>query len=178
MLTRRKVSVAIPSVLAVGALAACSSGAATTPAQIVTDAQNAISALANSFSAVVAQAPNVIPTGTAATINSALAQASSVLGSLSTNLAANVAAPVVQKVEQAINTVISSAAAVPLIPPPFSTALGAASIVLPILEAFVNSILPAPAGASLAAMKARAALATPGMSVAGAEAKLAQLAGK
>jgi hypothetical protein len=160
-------------------LAACSTSTTTlTPAQVVTDAQNAISALANTFSAVLTQAPNAVPTNTSATITSALAQASSVLGSLSTSLTATVAAPIVQRVEQAINTVITAAAAVPLIPPPVSTALGAAAIVLPILEAFVNSILPAPAGAPVAAMAARAKVATPGMTAPQAEETLKQLAGK
>jgi len=176
MLTRRKISVAIPAVLATGALAACQSSTTLTPAQIVTDVQNAVSALANTFSAVLTQAPNAVPANTAATITSALAQASSVLGSLSTNLAANVAAPLVQKVEQAINTVITSAASVPLIPPPFSTALGAAAIVLPIIEAWVNSILPAPAAASMDAISARGRFAVAGMSVSSAEETLAKLA--
>jgi len=178
MLTRRTLVAAAPSVGLVGIVAACS-GTTTTPAQIVTDVQNAVSALANSFSAVVAQAPNVVPVNTSAQITSALAQASSVLGSLSTNLAANVAAPIVQQVEGALNTVISAASAVPLIPPPFSTALAAASIVLPIVEAWLNSVLPATSGAAPAMMAARAKMAALApMSSAQAEATLAQLAGK
>ena len=177
MLTRRSLAFALPGLATVGALAACS-GSSTTPAQIVTDVQNAVTALSNGFSAVVRQAPNAIPANTAATITAALAQAASLLGSLSTNLTATAAAPKVQQIEQAINTVITAAAAVPLIPPPFSTALGAAAIVLPIIEAWVNSILPAPAAASMASMSARAKLATPGMSVSDAEATLKALAGK
>lgn len=175
MLTRRTLVSITPAVAATGFLAACS-GSSTTPAQIVADVQNAVTALSNGFSAVVKQAPNAVPAATAATITAALAQAASMLGSLSTNLTATEAAPKVQQIEQAINTVISAAAAVPLIPPPFSTALGAAAIVLPIIEAWVNSILP-PAPAPAAATMARAKLATPGMSVSQAEATLKSLAG-
>jgi hypothetical protein len=175
MLSRRTL-VSSTTMGAVVFMGACA-GTGTTPAQIVTDVQNAVSALASSFSTVLAQAPNVVPATTAATITSALAQASAVLGSLSTNLTANAAAPLVQQIESALNTVISAAAAVPLIPPPFSTALGAAAIVLPIIEAWLSTVLPAaptPAAASLA----RAKLATPGMTVAGAEATLKQMAGR
>lgn len=175
MSTRRNLlATAVP--LVVLGLAGCSS-TTTTPAQIVTDVQNAVSALASSFHTIIQQAPNAVPAATAATITSALAQASSVLGSLSTNLAANVAAPVVQQVEQAINTVISAAAAVPLIPAPFSTALEAAAVVLPVIEAWVNSILPAPTPAP-AALNARAKFAASGMSVSSAEQTLKSLAGK
>lgn len=155
----------------------CANNSATTPPQIVTDVQNAVSALAGSFSTVLQQVPNAVPPATAATITSALAQASSVLGSLSSSLSATASAPVVQKVEQAINTVISAAASVPLIPPPFSLALGAAAVVLPVIEAWVNSVLPAAAGVSGAALAARAKLAAP-MSVADAEKTLAQMAGR
>lgn len=176
MLTRRHLVAGTAPAAAFIALAGCSTSG-TTPAQIVTDVKNAVSALASSFSTVLAQAPNAVPPATAATITSALAQASSVLGSLSTNLAANVAAPVVQQVEQAINTVISAAAAVPLIPAPFSTALEAAAIVLPVIEAWVNSILPAPAPAA-AALKARAKFSAPGMSVSTAEQTLKSMAGR
>ena len=168
---------AIPAVTTMAILAGCSNSS-TTPAQIVADAQNAVTALSNGFAAVVKQAPNAVPADKAATITAALAQAASVLGSLSTNLTATQAAPKVQQIEQALNTVIAAAAAVPLIPPPFSTALGAAAIVLPIIEAWVNSILPAPAAASMASMSARAKLATPGMSISDAEATLKALAGK
>lgn len=166
---------AIPAVTALAFLSSCANSS-TTPAQIVADAQNAVTALANSFDAVVKQAPNAVPADKAATIAAALAQAASVLGSLSTNLTATEAAPKVQQIEQALNTVITAAAAVPLIPPPFSTALGAAAIVLPIIEAWVNSILPTPAPA--AASMARAKFATPGMNVSQAEATLKQMAGK
>ena len=161
-------------------LAACS-GSATTPTQIVTDAQNAISALAASLQAVLKVSPTALPGNTVAQINAAIAAAAQVLGGLSTSLAATQAAPIVQKVEQAINTVVTTAASIPLIPPPFSLALSAASVVLPILEGFVNQWLqPAPAGASPAAMAARARMRAlePGMSVTAAEAKLAELAGR
>lgn len=175
MSTRRNLlATAVP--LVVLGIAGCSS-TTMTPAQVVTDAQNAISALANAFKAVLAQAPNAVPANTAATINSALAQAASVLGSLSTSLTATQAAPIVQQVESAINTVITAAAAVPLIPPPFSLALEAAAVVLPILEAFVNSVLPAPTPAP-AALAARAKMAASGMNLATAESTLKSLAGK
>ena len=179
-LSRRRLWMLAGTALVPAALAACQPGSTLTPAQIVTDAQNAIAALAGSLQAVIQVSPGALPASTLTTINNALAAANKVLGSLSTSLTATAAAPIVQQVEQAINTVVADAASVPLIPPPFSIALAAASVVLPILETFVNQFLPAPAAPAKASVTARAkarALA-PTMSEAEAEAKLAELAGR
>lgn len=51
--------------------------------------------------------------------------------------------PLVQKIESYVNTIVGALAVIPLIPPPISTILQAAMIVLPILESVVGMMFNA-----------------------------------
>lgn len=136
------IAVGIPMVMA----GSCATTSATTPQQVVDDCNNAVQALIVTFKQVVQTAPNAIPADLQGKITSALASATVLLGDLSANLAANVSAPIVQQIEQALNSVIVDAASMFVIPPPFSIALDAVAIVLPTIEAFVNSFIAQPTG--------------------------------
>lgn len=175
-LTRRTVLASATAIVA-PLLMAGQCAANLTPAQIVNDAENAVLALTNALKQVVANLPaSAAPA--VANIESYLADAATLLSALSTSAQATATAPTVQQIEGDLNAVISAAAAIPLIPPPFSTALAAASIVLPILEGFVNSIIPtAAASAATGAARAKMAALAP-MSQADAEAALKRLAGR
>lgn len=174
-LSRRNLLTASALAIPVTVLAGCAS--TNTPVQntqqIVLDLQNAVPALKNSLAAIPA---GTIPAATLATINASLASAQSVLAGLSSSMTATQAAPLVQQIESDLNAVISAAAAVPLIPPPFSVALAAAAVILPIVEGFVNSTLHL--GAVAAAFPARTKVIgmAPPMTVAQAQATLAAMA--
>ena len=178
-MNRRHVLLAAPSLLLFG----CSTtggGGGLTPAQVETDISNAVDALAAGYNALVTANPTLFPLAQQQAVEGALAQASSLLADLMGAASANEMAPIVQQIEAQLNIVISVAATIPLIPPPFSTALGAAAILLPIIEVWLNSVLPASAKVSNGAevMAARARFATPGMSPAAAEMALRSGAGK
>jgi hypothetical protein len=176
-MNRRSLLLAAPSLLLFG----CSTpGGGLTPAQVETDISNAVDALAAGYQALVTANPTLFPLAQQQAVEGALAQASSLLADLMGAADATSMAPIVQQIEAQLNIVISVAATIPLIPPPFSTALGAAAILLPIIEVWLNSVLPASAKVSNGAevMAARARFATPGMSLAAAEMALRSGAGK
>ena len=158
----------------------CQNGVTITPQEVVTVAQNAVAALANTLTTVLKTAPTAIPGNTAANINTYLADAASVLTGLSSGMSASAGAPVVQQVEADLNAVITAAASIPLIPPPFSIALQAAAVALPILEAFINSVLPQKAAVPLEAAAARQKFSSqaPGLTQDGAKAELAKYAAR
>lgn len=166
------------AVLPLLGLTACpaSTPGATVPAQVVNDAALAINGLTGALNALGQVAPNVIPPDVKAKITSYLASASVVLGGLSTSLTSTQAVPIISQIEGAINSVISAAASIPLVPEPFRTALAAAAIVLPMLEAFVAGITQAPALAATPA-RAKALAAYPAMTLSDAETALKKLAG-
>ena len=168
-MNRRHILLAAPSLLLFG----CSTtgGGGLTPAQVETDISNAVDALAAGYQALVTANPTLFPLAQQQAVEGALAQASSLLADLMGAADATSMAPIVQQIESQLNIVISVAATIPLIPPPFSTALGAAAILLPIIEVWLNSVLPASAKVANGAeiMAARARFATPGMSLESAE---------
>jgi hypothetical protein len=167
-LTRRATISALP----LAALAACTPGTSTlTPAVILTDASAVVTGLANGLT-VIKGNPLLVPYASLVVkISADLTAAAAVLTGLNTSLPAATGASIVQTIEGYINDVLSVATTPPLgsiIPAPFSTALGLASVVLPVLEAFVNQYIPAKAGASLEDVAARTratALAPAGLSV-------------
>ena len=176
-LSRRTILTAAPlGILAIAA--GCSTTTSTlTPAEILTDAGAVVSGLANGLNAIKSS-PLLVPyAALIAKIEGYLADATAAVAGLNTGLPAATGASIVQQIENDINDVLSVATAPPLgtlIPAPFSTALGMASVVLPVLEAFVNQYLPTKA-ASLAAVSGQIrarALAPAGLTVAQAVAGL------
>ena len=158
-------------------LTACQPGSVTPP-DVVSVLQNGTQALANTLNTVLKTAPNALPPTTASNINTYLADAASVLSGLAGGMSASVGAPIVKQVETDLNAVITAAAALPVIPPPFSIALQAAAVALPIAEAWLNTVLPQTAAAPLAQAAARQKFAAqaPGMTQDAAKAILAQYA--
>jgi hypothetical protein len=131
-----------------------------TPAEILTDVSAVISGLSGALSTVEAAAPAAIPAATAQTIQTDLTTAGSVAQNLVAGLPATSGASIVQEVEGYLNDILKVAAAPPLnalIPAPFSTALAAAAVVMPTLEAFVGQYI-ATVSASVETMQARAKL--------------------
>lgn len=146
--------------------------------QAIADAQNAVLSLGNALKAIQQTAPNAVPADQAQKIQAALLDATSVLTALSGSVTATQAAPVLKQVEGDINAVILAASGIPAIPPPFSVALAATSVVLPIVEGFIDTVLPAPAASApldLVAARSRAASLLP-LSPPAAEALLAAMA--
>jgi hypothetical protein len=121
---------------------------------LATAAQDAIT-IANGLQGVLVQLATVpgMSAGVLAQIGVYVSDIKAAAASL--QAASSTAAPgLVSQIEAAVNAVISAAAALPL-PPPISTALQAAAILLPIIETAVGMIVqpsPAPAAASLKAL--------------------------
>jgi hypothetical protein len=145
------------------ALAACAGSGGTagppTPAQIIADASGVLTALSASLAAMAIQVPTLIPPATLATLQANLAAGAKALTSISTAMAASASASVIQQVESGINSVLSTLASIPLIPPPYSTVIAAANVLVPVLEAVVGNYLPTMAGAVVAATAKPMALA-------------------
>lgn len=158
MMTRRGLLTASALGLAAPLLDACGNSTGTNPTptvtvqQVVTISQNAVATLIQEFNAI---GPMLTPAqqATVAVIKTDLTQASNVLAPLSTTMAGNQALPSIQQAEQDFNAIVAAVAVTPL-PPPYSIAVAALAISLPIIEGFVNTYVPA-AAASLADASAR-----------------------
>lgn len=142
--------------------AACAPGASSpTPADILTEATNAVKALDSVMQQFHTAYPNLLPDQTFAAIESNVQLALQVVGQLSASLPAPDAAPLVQKIVGYLNAVLSTLAAPPLngvIPAPLNQVIAAVAFVAPLLEAFVMQYLPntpAVAAASPALYKLR-----------------------
>ena len=122
---------------------------------VVTVAADA-STIANGLTGVLAQLGPLASTygisgATMALIGTAVAGLQSVATQVSGATTAASAQPMVQKIETYVNTIVSALAGLPL-PPPISTALMAAAILLPVIESAVGLIInSASPGARLSA---------------------------
>lgn len=144
-------------------LAGCTNSTQT-PAAVIAAAGALANGLAGAVTAIKVAYPNLIPPATMVEIQVDLALAQQASSQLSATLPSATGAATVQLVEANINAVLNLLSAPPLngvIPPPFNEAIGAAAILVPVLEAFVTQYLPVPAAAS----PVRAALmqSVPGM---------------
>lgn len=86
----------------------------------------------------------------------AIAGIQTVAASLTGVTSTAAAQPLVQKIESYVNVVVSALASLPL-PPPISTAIQAAAILLPIIEIAVGLAVPASAAKASPAMDANMA---------------------
>jgi hypothetical protein len=142
------------------ALARCAGTASITPASILTGVQAVITGLSGALATVQAAAPTAIPVATITTVQTDLGSAAQVAQGLVAGLPATTGASLVQQVEGFFNDILTICAEPPLsalIPAPFSTALAAAAIALPTLEAFVSQYVTS-ASAPLSTLQARAKL--------------------
>lgn len=136
-------------------LAACSS-AQPDPnlTQAVADV-NALSAgLSGMLAGLSASGVSGLTPDVLATVNGAIANLKTAAAAIAKTATAVAAQPVVQQVEGYVNTVVSVLGALPL-PPPISTILEAASVLLPIIETTVGLLAPT------AGMRMKAAAMTP-----------------
>lgn len=135
---------------------ACSSTSTTMPtvtvAKVVSIAQNADAAMLQEFS-ILTPSLSAAQQDVVSKTQAALTDAGNVLKPLSTTMAGNQALPGIQQAEQDFNAVVVAVSMVPL-PPPYSTAVAALALSLPVLEGFINTYVPT-ASASMAMLSAR-----------------------
>lgn len=131
-----------------------------TPYQVVTDIGTMIPALQTTVQTLATQNPPIIAADVAAKVQALLAQAQTLDNSLSGSMAATQSAPIVQQIETDLNGVVTALAGLPL-PPPYNTYVSAAAVLLPVIEAFVTSVIPQPAPAVTPAVSAKAHSMTP-----------------
>lgn len=150
-MNRRNLLLAFP---ALAALAACQTGN-TTLAVVAQD----VSTIASGLLGVLPNLPaNIVPAATMAKVGEAVADLQKLAAQLSSTATTTAAQPIVQQVEADVNTIVDALAAFP-IPPPYSTAIQAAAVLLPVIEVAVGFVVPAKtASASMTADQARAAL--------------------
>jgi hypothetical protein len=128
--------------------------------QAAADAQS----IGNGLKAVLPQIGTLvgINPATVALIGSAVADIQTAAAGIGAAASASAALPSVQQLEGDFNSIVSALAAVPLIPPPISTALQAASILLPPIESAVGLVVaPAAAAAPHALATASPTVNTP-----------------
>lgn len=176
-MTRRTV-LALPGALL---LTRCAGTASLTPAQVVTDLANGAAMLVSDLPLMAAAAPGLLPAATVTTLEQYASEAQSVAQTLSANLPASQAASAVQTALAYLNDVLNTLAAPPvngLIPAPYNVAVQALDVaVVQVLEPWLASVTgtaAAPAPFARAALRA----AQPEMTVAEAEAILAQEAAR
>jgi hypothetical protein len=138
--------------------AGCSSDTnSTTPTQILADASAIVNALGNAVTQIGVQSPGLIPDAQITKIKSYISDANSLLGSLSSSTAANASASVLNQVCNDVEAVLVTLQSAQNIPPQYVSIIQAASVVLPIVQVFVNTTLgivnPTPAPAAVTASR-------------------------
>ena len=130
-------------------VAACTTAAPLTPAEIVTQATAIGTGLLGMISnptvtAIITKLSG--GSGILATLTGYLSKAVGAAGTLSANLPATTGASIASQIDGYINaflTTVDSPPLVGLIPSPFNLALTAATVLLPPIEQFINQYLPA-----------------------------------
>ena len=130
-------------IVALLAMPGCTSAGSplVTPYQVVTDIGTMIPALQTTVQTLATQNPPIITADVAAKVQALLAQAQTLDNSLSGSMEATQSAPIVQQIETDLNGVVTALAGLPL-PPPYNTYVQAAAVLLPVIEAFVTSVIP------------------------------------
>jgi hypothetical protein len=106
-----------------------------------------VNSIAGAFAALLPQLASLtgMTPDVMGTVSQAIASLQAVATSLGTVTTVAAAQPLIRKVETYVNAVITALALVPLIPPPISTILQAAAVLLPVIEALVNMVVTQPA---------------------------------
>ena len=139
-------------------LSGCGTNTTLTPAQVVADAQGIVTGLGKAFGIVIAEDPALIPPAQAATDTAGLNVASGALATIAANLPpVTTGQTLLQTVEKYINAALDDAAAVTpkivaLVPAlaPALPLIQAASVLVPVIEAFINPAAPATAARAMA----------------------------
>lgn len=143
------------------ALAGCAPGAPGQPsaAQVIADAQAIVTAVAGLMPALAALGPSVLPAKTLAQVQGYIGIAQGLLANLSTSLPDAANAATLAQIVDAISSALPLIAGIPGLPPQIAVGLTAASVLLPVLVAFVGPLLPAKAPALVAKTATPAAAA-------------------
>lgn len=151
---RRNMLIAVPVLTVAG----CQVPASQTISNVVSDVQIIGDGLQGVFAqlgqlSLPALTPSIMSTVGNAITN--LQKVAAALGAVNTTAAAQ---PLVKKIETYVNAVVSALAMLPL-PPPISTAIQAAAILLPIIETAVGLAIPqTPKASSMSPAQARMVL--------------------
>jgi hypothetical protein len=178
MMTRRGlIAMSVPML----ALAACGTNGPVTIEQVrgfLDTAQSIVKALDGAVVQIGKIAPNAMTPTQVASIVVYIETAKTAIAGLQAQLAkaatldTTTLAGTLNTIDTALNSVVSVAASIPVIPPPYGTILQAVAVALPSAEAFVNPLIVQVAGASQAVAKLR------GTMTAGEAALVLQVAGR
>lgn len=130
-----------------------------TPARVIADINGALTAIAQILPALAAQNPPVLPTKVTEPLLADIRQAQELVRSIGPGTPAQTGATVLNKAEGYLNAVLSVLATTPL-PKPYSDIVLAANIIAPIVEAYIDSIVPPPVVVADTAVAAQAAKAS------------------
>lgn len=171
MMTRRGLAACFVSTLTLTACGTGTTGTATvTVAQVqgfLGSALSIVNALDKSFSQIGAIVPPAMKPADVASVTGNLALARTTITGLQAQLAGvttldtSTLAAKLTTIDNALNAVVSVAASLPVIPPPYSVAIQAAAVLLPVAEAAINPLIVQTFGTSPAVGRLR-----DGMSVA------------
>jgi hypothetical protein len=142
----RKISLAL-SIGAALLLSACSTttsttGSSVTPAQVITDLDQAGNTIMGILPQLVAL-PGGLTQAQATTIQDDVAEAQAALATVSASTALTTSLPIMQRVFGGLNTAVTIIEAVPM-PSQDKTIVVATGVVLQGVEAYLNSTMPAP----------------------------------
>jgi hypothetical protein len=129
-----------------------------TPQFIVTTTQNAAVAAQNIWNGMIAANPTLLPPDQATKVANDLELAVQAANQLSANQPAATTATAIKEVEGYLNDFLSVIAGPPIngkIPAPYNVVVSAVAFAAPLMEQFVASVIPATAGASPRAVRAR-----------------------
>jgi hypothetical protein len=124
------------AVAAVFGTAACAGSPAADLAQVVDD----VASIAQGLAAVLPQLGGVVSANLLARVSGFIMQLEMIATELKSISTVAGAQPLVQQVETIIEGIVSTLASVPLLPPQFSLALTAASVLLPVLFTAVGLV--------------------------------------
>jgi hypothetical protein len=148
MITRRLLVSAAPAVALAPLLAACAGKTVDQSiATVVTDVSTIANGLQGTLTQLGALGVAGLTPAIVSTVGNYVADLQQVATQVSGATTTAAAQPLVQKVETYVNTIVSTLALIPL-PPPISTALQAAAILLPVIEVAVGLLVPPTNGAS------------------------------
>jgi hypothetical protein len=163
----RRAMLSTSGLVAAGAiLAACSTTStpsSTVPAQIIADTSGALQGILNVIPALVTD--KVLTQAQATPLLTAVQEAMTYLAGVGPDTPAQAGATVLAQVAGYVNTALGILTSLP-IPSPYSVIVIAAAVVVPELEAYIASVLPAPVAPAPAPAAARAARVSHGMSLA------------
>jgi hypothetical protein len=109
----------------------------------VTSVATDVSTIANGLAGAFASIP-----GVPSAVSTALTDLSNAASAMATATTQSAQQTVVQQVETDVNAIVKAASAIPGLPAQVTVALTAAQVLLPVIEAAVNLIVPASAAAA------------------------------